>query len=301
MDEAAASDVDPVVPETVEEDDVAGPERRARDGAAGPVLRRDDPRERDADPREDVLDEPGAVEARPGGLAAPAVRSAEVALRDRHDPLSPARRRRSRRLPLLRLRPRRRRLVGRRAPDPERAERLRPDDPVDDEPALLLERAHRRPADRPVDAVGRHAERALDGRDPPGADELLRRRRPEERRPRLRADDPVDEETVTALERPHRRPRLRTEDAVRLDAERPLHLRDRGAAAAEPEELGADLGGTGALRPALRAAGDRERGGDRRHDERRPGLPRLRERPAARRPSASRRRGPARCPRARDR
>ena len=119
-----------------------------------------------------------------------------------------------------------------------------------------------------------------------------------ERRARLRPDDPVDDQAVAALERLHRRARLRPEDPVGLDAERTLHLRDGGTAAADPEELGADLGHGGALRAAVRTAGDGERGGHRRDDQRHPGLARLRQRPAARRPFASSGRAPARCPRA---
>src|SRR5262245_4413167 len=62
VDEASVADVDPVVPEPVEEDEIAGREAVARDRRAQLVLRRRVVRQRDADLRVDVAYEARAVE-----------------------------------------------------------------------------------------------------------------------------------------------------------------------------------------------------------------------------------------------
>src|SRR5262249_49798341 len=73
VDELPAADVDPDVPEAVEEDEVAGLQLVARHGYPVAVLRRRMVRQGDAHLGEDVHDEPGAVEAA-RGRPAPHVR-----------------------------------------------------------------------------------------------------------------------------------------------------------------------------------------------------------------------------------
>src|SRR5262249_33218990 len=80
VDHLPAADVEPDVAETVEEDEVAGPQG-ADDVAAGAELVGRDAGQRDAHPGEHVLDEAGAVE--PGGRgSAPAVGHADEAAGD---------------------------------------------------------------------------------------------------------------------------------------------------------------------------------------------------------------------------
>ena len=68
VDEAAVADVDADVAEAVEEDEVAGPKRRAADAAAAVELGVARVGEREAEVRVDVADEAGAVEAERGEL-----------------------------------------------------------------------------------------------------------------------------------------------------------------------------------------------------------------------------------------
>src|SRR5207248_1503933 len=84
VDEVAAADVDADVAEPVEENEIARLELAARNGRPVAVLRRGVVRQRDADLREHVHHEAGAVEAR-GRRAAPNVRNTEVAHRDPDD------------------------------------------------------------------------------------------------------------------------------------------------------------------------------------------------------------------------
>ena len=63
MDEAARADVEADVADAVEEDEVAGPERAARDLPAEAVVRVRAVWQVDAEVAEDVADEAGAVEA----------------------------------------------------------------------------------------------------------------------------------------------------------------------------------------------------------------------------------------------
>ena len=106
------------------------------------------------------------------------------------------------------------------------SERLRPDDSVHDQAVPCLVCADGAARNRAVQAVDGNAERPLQGRDPPGANEPLIRGAPEESGPRLGADDSVDEEAVSLLKGADGRPRLRAEDPIGADAERPLGLCD---------------------------------------------------------------------------
>src|SRR3954467_13934364 len=69
VDEAAVADVEADMADAVEEHEVAGAERSARDVAAVRELRVRRARERDAEVRVDVADEAGAVEAAAGRAA----------------------------------------------------------------------------------------------------------------------------------------------------------------------------------------------------------------------------------------
>ena len=100
--ELAAADVDADVAEPVEEDEVARLQLVLRDRRAHAVLRVGRVRQRDADCREGVDDEAGAVEAVRAG-AAPDVRLAELRHRDADD-AAVARRRRDDGVGLRRLR-----------------------------------------------------------------------------------------------------------------------------------------------------------------------------------------------------
>src|SRR5918999_6098240 len=92
VDELTPADVHAVVAEAVEEDEIAGLELAAVDRRAVPVLRSGVVRQRDADLRVDVHDEPGAVEAA-RTRTAPDVRGAEVTHRDPDDAAVTRRRR----------------------------------------------------------------------------------------------------------------------------------------------------------------------------------------------------------------
>src|SRR5438874_10935458 len=84
VDELAAADVDPHVPEPVEEDEVAGLQVAGRDGDADAPLRARVVRKADAHLPVHVRDEAGAVEAR-RARAAPDVGRAEILHRDPDD------------------------------------------------------------------------------------------------------------------------------------------------------------------------------------------------------------------------
>src|SRR5258706_6100536 len=86
VDETPVADVDADVPETVEEDEVARPERGPADAAATVELRIARVSEGEAEMCIDVADEAGAVEA--GPRRAPAVLVADTAELPRvvHDP-----------------------------------------------------------------------------------------------------------------------------------------------------------------------------------------------------------------------
>src|SRR5579862_9092784 len=81
VDEATVADVDPDVADSVEEDEVAGAERRARDATAAVEVAVGRVRERDAEVPVDEPDEAGAVEARARGAAAVDIADAPEALR----------------------------------------------------------------------------------------------------------------------------------------------------------------------------------------------------------------------------
>src|SRR5712692_803446 len=84
VDEAAVPDVHADVAETVEEDEVAGPQRAARDAPAEIEVGVGAVRQRDAEAVIDEPDESRAVEARARRATAPAVRDADEVARKAH-------------------------------------------------------------------------------------------------------------------------------------------------------------------------------------------------------------------------
>ena len=81
-DELPPAGVDPDVPESREEDEIARSQRLPRDAAPAPVLAGGEVRQVDPDLGVDVLDEPGAGEAGPRRGAAPAIGDAGEVIRD---------------------------------------------------------------------------------------------------------------------------------------------------------------------------------------------------------------------------
>src|SRR5206468_6987871 len=81
VDEAAAADVHADVPDSVEEDEVARPERAARDAAAEVEVAVGAVRQLEPEALVDEADEAGAVEAALRRVAAVAVRQADEPLR----------------------------------------------------------------------------------------------------------------------------------------------------------------------------------------------------------------------------
>ncbi len=134
--------------------------------------------------------------------------------------------------------------------------RLRADDPVDDQVVRRLEGANRPTRLRAEDPVGRDAEPLLDDRHrrPAAPESKKGALLASESRPRLRADDPVDDQVVRRLEGANRPTRLRAEDPVGRDAERALQLGYHGPTASDAEKLDVRARLPRCARPALGAA-----------------------------------------------
>lgn len=152
--------------------------------------------------------------------------------------------------------------------DSEMRKRCGSYDAVDGKTVPRLICANRCPRLRPVEAVGGNAQRALNGDDPPSANEPTTAAA-EKRCASLRPDNSVHEEAAPGLEGPYRRTRLRPEHAIGRNAERALDRLDVGSSAPELQEPLVGLRSIGAAGARVGAALRRRETGNRGDDERR--------------------------------